>query len=142
MSGGKGNITPKDGKQFSSEYQPEEKWTEKKAIKVGKDLILWLNEIDADDNDKGNIFFEEFLVIKNGYHQCTISYLTNKFTSFSNLIDIARKIQEIKLIKYGCADRLNSSMTKFVLQNCHDWREKRDIDAKITKIDGITFDEK
>jgi len=28
MPGGKGNIKPKDGKQFSSEYQPEEKWTE------------------------------------------------------------------------------------------------------------------
>ena len=44
MAGGYGNIKPEEGKQFSSEYQPKEKWTEEKALKLGEDLIeyCWL----------------------------------------------------------------------------------------------------
>lgn len=119
MPGGKGNIKPEDGKQFSSEYQPNEKWTEKKAIELGEDLIKWLKELDSEGNDEGNIFFEEFLYIENDYYSQLISYLCDKFTSFSKLIEKAKKIQELKLYKFGVADRLNANMTKFVLINEH-----------------------
>jgi hypothetical protein len=113
MPGGKGNIKPEDGKQFSSEYQPEEKWTEKKAADLGKELISWMNSKDQ------HIFFEEFLILENDYYSELISYLCNKFTSFSKLIDRAKKIQEIKLYKFGVGDELNAAMTKFVLINEH-----------------------
>ena len=63
MPGGNKNIRPEDGKQFSSEYQPQEKWTEEKALNLGKELIFWLKETDEDGNDKGNIFYDEFLVL-------------------------------------------------------------------------------
>ncbi len=113
MPGGNGNIRPEDGKQFSSEYQPKRKWTEKKAKKVGKDLIKWMNEDDQ------NLFFEEFLILKNNYYPELISYLCKKFTSFLKLIERAKKIQEIKLYKFGVGDQLNATMTKFVLINEH-----------------------
>lgn len=113
MPGGKGNIKPEDGKQFSSEYQPEEKWTKKKADQVGIDLIKWMNE------ENENIFFEEFLILNNDYYPELIAYLCKKFTSFLKLIEKAKKIQEIKLYKYGVGDELNASMTKFVLINEH-----------------------
>ncbi len=119
MGGGKGNIRPEDGKQFSSEYQPQEKWTEKVALQLGQDLLNWLNEVDAEGNDKGNIFFEEFIVMVQDIHPGAISYLCKKFTSFSKLIEKAKKIQELKLYKYGVADRLNAQITKFVLINEH-----------------------
>ena len=58
MAGGKGNIKPEDGKQFSSEYQPDEKWTERKSLELGSDLIEWMKAAPT------NIFWEEYLVIE------------------------------------------------------------------------------
>lgn len=123
------------GKQFSSEYQPPQKWTEEKSLQLGNDLINWLKAKDEDGNDKGNIFFEEFLVIEKDLYPDLITYLRDKFSSFSDLLKKAEKIQEIKLAKYGTADRLNASMTKFVLINNHGWRDKQEITGK----DGKDF---
>lgn len=128
MPGGNKNIKPSDGKQFSSEYQPEEKWTEKKALQLGDDLISWLNKKDEDGNDLGNMFFEEFLIIEKNLDDSTIDYLSKKFSSFSDLKQKAKRIQEIKLAKYGVADRLNASMTKFVLANNHGWSDRKEVD--------------
>ena len=50
--------------------------------------------------------------------------MAEKFTSFSKLLERAKKIQEIKLKKYGAGDVLNAAMTKFVLINEHDWEDK------------------
>lgn len=113
-----------NGRLFSKDNQPPEKWTKEKALKLGYDLIEWLKEKDEQGNDKGNIFYEEFLIIEKDLYPELIAYLRNKFPSFLKLIDKADKIQELKLQKYGTADRLNASMTKFVLINKHNWREK------------------
>lgn len=122
MPGGKGNIKPSDGKQFSSDYQPEEKWTEDKALKLGRDLINWMKVAPE------NIFFDEFLYVENDYYAELISYLSGKFTSFLNLIGKAKKIQEVKLKKYGTADKLNAPITKFVLINEHGWKDKQEVE--------------
>lgn len=129
-------IDPNVGKKFSSEYQPEEKWTEEKALKVANDLIIWMRETEQ------NIFWEEFLYITNDYYSQLISYLCNKFVSFSKLIEKAKKIQEIKLKKYGTGDALNATMTKFVLINEHNWRDKQELtgaDGKDLNPINITF---
>ena len=72
-----------------------------------------------------------------------IAYLTNKYTSFSKLIEKAKKIQELKLIKFGVADELNATMTKFVLTNHHSYTDKTDHTSKGDKIaiTGITFED-
>ena len=120
----------KKGKKFSKDYQPAEKWTEKKALELGQELLSWMKEKDDDGEDKGNIFFEDFLMIENNYYEELIAYLCGKFPSFLKLIGHARKIQEIKLIKFGVGDRLNATMTKFVLTNNHDYTEKVDNTTK------------
>jgi len=122
MPGGKNNIKPEDGKQFSSEYQPKEKWTEEEAKKLGNELINWIKE-----DSKDNMFFEEFLIIKKELYLDVIAYLSKKFSSFSELIQTAKKIQEIKLVKYGVKDKLNASMAKFVLTNNHDFVERKEV---------------
>ncbi len=127
MAGGKGNIKPGDGKQFSSEYQPPEKWTEKKALEMGNELIVWLKEKDQKGNDKGNIFIIDFLASKS-ISRNVPKYLADKFTSFRALLEIAKTIQEAKLLKYGVADRLNASMVKFCLINHHGYFNKQHID--------------
>jgi hypothetical protein len=121
MPGGNGNIRPEDGKQFSSTYQPKPKWTKQRAMQLGSDLIAWQRK------DAINIFWEEFLVIERDLHPNVIGYLCKKFTSFCDLIEQARKIQELKLQKYGTADKLNAAITKFVLINKHGWREKQEL---------------
>lgn len=120
MPGGNKNIKPEDGRQFSTEYQPQEKWTEERALKVANDLIDWLKTEDE------NMFFEEFLYLNNDYYPNLIKYLSNKFTSFCELIRKAKKIQEVKLMKFGCFDKLNASMTKFTLINNHNWKDKNE----------------
>ena len=121
MPGGKGNIRPSDGRQFSSDYQPAEKWTEDRAMQLGYDLIAWQKEKPE------NVFWEEFIIMEKELYPEIISYLSKKFTSFLKLIEKAKKIQEIKLKKYGTADRLNASITKFVLINEHGWKDKQEI---------------
>lgn len=139
MPGGKSNIKPEDGKQFSSEYQPQEKWTEEKALELADDLIDWLNAKDDNGEDKGNMFYEEFLVIERGLYPQLISYLEEKFSSFLKRIRTAEKIQELKLQKYGVGDRLNASMTKFVLANKHGWKERQDNTSGGEKINIINL---
>ena len=125
MPGGKGNIKPEDGKQFSSEYQPEEKWTEEKALQLANDLIDWMK------NNEINMFWEEYLVMERDLYPELIAYLSNKFTSFLKLIGKAKKVQEIKLKKYGTADKLNATITKFVLINEHGWKDKQEINQTL-----------
>lgn len=125
MPGGKGQIRPEDGKKFSSTYQPKPKWTKKAAEELGRDLIAWQKK------DAINIFWDEFLVIERNLYVDVINYLCKKYSSFSELIEHAKKIQEIKLKKYGTADKLNSSMTKFVLINNHGWADRQSIDAHL-----------
>ena len=133
MPGGKGNIKPIDGKQFSKDYQPKEKWTENIALKFGDDLLNWMNEEDE------NIFFDDFLFNvanpkdygeKNRIYPELIDYLCGKFTSFSKLLEIAKKKQEIKLKKFGVFDKLNATMTKFTLINNHGWSDASKIDHR------------
>lgn len=118
-----------NGKQFSSEYQPAEKWTEKRALAIGGDLIDWMKS-----GGKNQIYMQEFLILENDLHPDLPSYLSKKFPSFSELLKRAKKIQEIKLIKYGTADKLNASFTKFVLINNHDYKMK----VETTNPDGET----
>lgn len=110
-----------------------EKWTEEKALKLGNELINWLSPkievIQGKQRDihATNIFWEEFIVINKGYYDDLISYLCGKFNAFSDLIKKARKIQELKLVKYGIANRLQPAMTIFVLKNHHNYKDKQDI---------------
>lgn len=114
-------IRPEDGKQFSSTYQPKPKWTKKRAEQLGNDLIAWQKK------DAINIFWEEFLVIERDLYPDVIRYLSEKYSSFSDLIRQASKIQEIKLQKYATANKLNPAITKFVLINKHGWRDKQEV---------------
>ncbi len=127
MPGGNKNIRPEDGRQFNLGNKAAEKWSEKKALALGYELLDWLDETDDEGRDKGNIFMIDFLASQR--ISCRIpSYLADKFSSFCLLLEIAKTIQEAKLLKYGVADRLNASLTKFCLINHHGYFDKQHID--------------
>lgn len=109
------------------------KWTEEKALKVGSDLISWLRKSHK------NIYFEDFLYVENAfyknedkkgvvYYPELISYLSNKYLSFLNLIKIAEKIQECRLKKFGMVK--NATMPIFVLKNKHGYSDKVELKNK------------
>lgn len=103
------------------------KWTKQKLIKLGNELIEWLNEHPT------NIFFQDFLNQK-GLYKHLIS--EQNCDEFNELIKRAKSIQEIKLIKYGTFSKLNSTMTIFVLKNHHGYtdgdKNNNDNDGDVT----------
>ena len=140
MVGGKGNIKPEDGKQFSSEYQPEGKelWSEELSLLFLNDLIAWIKE------EESNIFVEDFIFLScdETRYKCNIyaglpNYLSTKFTSCSKLYERAIAMQKAKLVKYGVMDKLNAAMTKFTLINNHGWKDKTDMTTDGEKINQV-----
>ena len=128
------NKTGYRGGQYNN--QNAAKWIVEDALSLGNDLIAWLTKQPT------NMFYEEFLVIEKGLYPDLIAKLSKKFKSFSELIEKAKKIQEMKLLKYGVADKLNASMTKFVMINNHGYKsEKQDFDhtTKGDKISSVVF---
>jgi hypothetical protein len=96
------------------------KINESTAKRLGTQLIKWLKQEDQHGNDKGNIFYEDFLFIEKLISEEEFNQLM-KYNSFMLSISKAKKIQEIKLQKYGVADRLNVPIVKFILEKKHGW---------------------
>ena len=112
---------------FQKGNKAAEKWTEEKALNFGQEMLQWM--LTADEN----IFFEEFIFMVapflDDYENITINvdtpaYLSKKFKSFFELQEKSRKLQELKLKKFGSFDKLNVSMAKFLLSAEHGLSEK------------------
>lgn len=121
----------KEDTQFKLGNKAAEKWTLEDAMKIGEDLISWMKAKNEYGEDNGNIFYEDFLILENDYYEELISYLCKKFDPFLKLIKKAKKIQELKLVKYGVADRLQAAMTIFVLKNNHGYKDKSEVETTI-----------
>ena len=127
---------PKVGKQFSTEYQPDKEiWTEDEALRLMKDLIEWYG------SNQTNIFFEEFLFDNPNLgerpgmiYEQLICYLVEKFPSCLNFYNRAKKIQEVRLMKYAAHDKINAGMSKFLLSAKHGLREKTDVTSDNEKL--------
>jgi hypothetical protein len=76
----------------------------------------WMKEEDS-------LYFKSF-AIHRGYSPQRLSEFAEKSPEFSEALEFAKAWQEQKLINLGLWNKLNSSMTKFVLSNCHSWREQ------------------
>jgi hypothetical protein len=130
MGGGKGNIKPEDGTQFSKDYQPagRELWDKEASEMFFNDLISWMK--DADEN----IFVNDFIYLscdeskyKGKIYADLPNYLTKRFSTCLDLYQRALEIQKTKLVKFGVMDKLNAAMTKFTLINNHGWKDKTDV---------------
>ena len=134
----KGELPPV-GKQFTSEYQPDkEVWTEDEAVRLFNDLLAWF------DQKPTNILFDEFLFDNpklgkrpGKIYPTLFPYLKEKFDSCSRLYEKANKIQEIRLVKYSLHDKLNPTMSKFVLSTKHSYVEKQEIQSSGININFV-----
>lgn len=104
-----------------------EKWTEEKALELGNELIEWLKQ-----SSEKNVFFIKFLAPKGISHQL-VSELANKFKSFQTLLDIAKDIQEGKILENGILGGYNATITKFVLINHFGYQDKKVIEDNSEK---------
>ena len=137
MPGGHKNIKPEDGVRFEKGNKTAEKWTESEALKFGNDLLEWMQGADE------NIFFDDFIYLINhkGKYAGEIyadlpAYLAKKFSSFLDILNKCRKIEETKLKKFSAFDKLNASIAKFLLSAEYNYREKSDLTTKGEKIDN------
>ena len=133
--GGYKNIDPHGGVKFKEGNRAAEKWTEERALAFGNEMINWMTSADE------NIFFDEFIFLiapslpdygDVSIFTTTPAYLANKYSSFSNLLERARKIQETRLKKFGAFDKLNASIVKFLLSAEHGLSEKSIIESTNT----------
>ena len=124
MAAAKGN---KYGMQFSKSYQPVEKWTEEEALKLGFELIEWL-KVETERGETNNIFVDKFLIVENDYYPQLVTYLKDKFKSFSYLYKKAQKMQEFKIAEGGLKNEYNTALTCFLLKNYHNMTDKQKVE--------------
>jgi hypothetical protein len=77
----------------------------------------WMQKPDS-------LYFGSF-AIERGYCRQRLSEFANKSIEFSEALEYAKSWQECRLVNLGLRNEINSSLTKFVLQNCHEWTEKQ-----------------
>lgn len=147
FKGGYGNIRGHHNpKPFTKDYNGRDFaiWTEDKVHEVLDELEDWLLEektvkddrgIIVDKVDKGNVFYKDFL-FKKKLFQDWITYVQEKYTTVSKRLNYIDRIQEHKLQKLAFEGKGKENITKFILQNKYDWREKADnkIDQTVTAI--------
>jgi len=93
-----------------------EKWTSEKVEKIGKDLLKWFDESPT------NIFYSKFLLTldyEDRVDRMTLTYLRAKFDSFSSVMDMAKEIQQVRLLDLGVLGILNPGITTFALKAIH-----------------------
>lgn len=103
---------------FAKGNKCAEKWSEEEAIKLGDELLEWMySRID-------NVFFEDFFVVEKKLYPTIYSFLIEKFEPFSKRIELAKKIQEIRISKGCLTNEFNGGFGKFFLSANHGMSEK------------------
>ena len=79
-------------------------------------LIEWLKK-------DSNFYFKKF-ALERGYHPQRLSEFAQKNKRFSEALEKAKAWQELRLVEGGLQGGYNSTITKFVLTNCHNWADR------------------
>lgn len=95
-----------------------EKWTEEKAMEIGRELIAWLEKGGPD-----NIFFEKFLVGR-GLYRDMVVFLSEKYRSFSEVIKKAKQLQELNINTLAITNQVSVPISIFMLKNHHNYTDK------------------
>ena len=108
------------------------KYTEREMIKVGQDLIEWLNESEE------HLFVIEFLA-KKGLYWEIIERWEKRSEEFCRLYKKAKFIQEMRLLKKGVKGGNSTAFTIFLLKNFYGYQDRQNIDMRqerIIKVEG------
>lgn len=87
-----------------------------------------------------NFYFKEFATSR-GYHPNRLQEFAEQNEKFSGAYKMAQALQEIKVVKGGMMNAYNSSITKFVLANCHGWSDKQQLSGDAANPLGLLLKE-
>ena len=74
----------------------------------------------------GSVYFKSF-AIERGYCPQRLTEFAEKSAEFAEALSFAKHWQEQKLVILGLFNKINSVLTKFVLTNCHSWKEQTQV---------------
>jgi hypothetical protein len=73
-----------------------------------------------------NIWLKNF-ALQQGYEPQRLDEFANKSADFALALKKAHELQQGKLVEKGLFNEINANLTKFVLQNCHGWKERTEV---------------
>lgn len=118
MAAPRGNQNAKGhGEGRPQEYTSE--WIDSEA----KLFLEWMKKPDS-------LYFKAF-AIERGYAPQRLTEFADKNVNFAEALSQAKGWQESRLVLLGCYKKIDSSMAKFVLTNCHSWAEKNQLSGDV-----------
>ena len=150
---GKGCIRPEDNpKPFTKDYNGKdfEKYSEEMVHSILDELEDWLfleniivNKEGKESGrvDAGNCFYRDFLY-KNKLFESWLNHVRERFSTVTRRMEDIDKIQEHKLQMLATQGKQKENITKFILQNKYNWREKTEnenINKEISWIETKTY---
>lgn len=96
------------------------KYTDDWLKKEAKTLLDWFSE------EETRFWLKDF-AIERGYHPTRLDEFAQKSKEFSSAYNIAKAIQESRIVKGGLSGEMNAKMAIFSLKNVAGWRDTKDI---------------
>jgi DNA-packaging protein gp3 len=76
--------------------------------------------------DPNNLYFKSF-ALERGYCAQRLSEFAEKNEKFAEAYRRAKDWQECRLVQGGLCNIYNPTITKFILINCHGWKERQEV---------------
>lgn len=77
-----------------------------------------------------DVFFIGEVLVPRGFHKQRYSDWKKKFAQDHEIVELWRQLEDLlesRIVKGGLKEDLSSQMSKFVLINKHDWKDKQEI---------------
>ena len=114
-----------------------QKWSEKKALDLGKELIDWMLLSPS------NYWIKDFL-LEHELYADVISYLSKRYPRFLDYITRAKEIEASRIQKFALQNQMNTGMVQWVLSVHHDMHniQKTETEVKNSQPYIIHIDER
>lgn len=114
----------KNGGKFGYLGCPDHYFTDLELKELGEGVVNWIS-------DKGNIWMKYFFALK-GVHWNTVEKLRARSKMFSDYLEMAKSIQESKLISEPYYKKADANHARFILARHHkgDWEDKTTVEQE------------
>lgn len=97
------------------------RWSKRKILQIGKDLVEWMRQPQ-------NRWLGKFCA-EHGFHRQRLPEFCEEYPTFKKYYQIAKQMQEDKLIDLVIDENTNAGFVTFLLKNIsRDLRDKHDIE--------------
>ncbi len=115
-----------------------EKYSQAWLKKEAEALEEWMKKPES-------IYFKSF-ALERGYHPNRLAEFAEKSEALAEVYALSKDWQECRLVNYGCFNKINSGICKFILANHHGFSDKTEISGNaanplsflLTTLDGTS----